>query len=149
MSGWPVYAVVMLASGIGIPMMAALNGTLGARIGSAPAAATILFLVGGLVALAATWWTGWPRAANWSAAAPICYAGGILVAFYVLSITFIAPRFGVANAVFFVLLGQLASATAIDHFGLFGAPRVPLTWLRTAGLALMAAGVFLARQPFR
>jgi transporter family-2 protein len=43
----------------------------------------------------------------------------------------------------------LVSACAIDHFGLFGAPRVPMTWLRGAGLALMAAGVVLARQPFR
>lgn len=149
MSGWPLYALVMLATGIGIPIMAALNGALGTRIGSAPAAALILFLAGALIALAATWWTGWPRAGSWSAAAPVYYAGGALVAFYVLSITFIAPRFGVANAVFFVLLGQLISAAAIDHFGLFGAPRVPLTWLRAAGLALMAMGVLLARQPFR
>jgi transporter family-2 protein len=48
------------------------------------------------------------------------------VAFYVLSITYIAPTFGVGNAVFFVLLGQLVSAAIIDHFGLFGAQVKPL-----------------------
>ncbi|MFZ8974113.1 MAG: DMT family transporter, partial [Pseudomonadales bacterium] len=31
--------------------------------------------------------------------------GGLFVAFYVLSITYIAPHFGIGNAVFFVLLG--------------------------------------------
>ena len=32
---------------------------------------------------------------------------------YVLSITFIAPKFGVGNVVFFVLLGQLVSVAAM------------------------------------
>jgi hypothetical protein len=48
------------------------------------------------------------------------FFAGVLIAFYVLSITFIAPKFGIGNAVFFVLLGQLVSAAAIDHFALFG-----------------------------
>jgi len=71
---------------------------------------------------------------------------GLLVAFYVLSITYVAPRFGVGNAVFFVLLGQLVSAAIIDHFGLFGAQVSPLSLTRAAGIALMAAGVFVTQQ---
>ena len=149
MTGWPLYALVMLATGIGIPIMAALNAGLGARIGSAPAASCILFTVALMIAMLATWLTGLPRASSWAEASPVYYAGGSFVAFYVLAVTWIAPRFGVANAVFFVLLGQLVSAAAIDHFGLFGAPRAPLSLMRTAGLTLMAIGVFLARQPFR
>src|SRR3546814_12783310 len=54
------------------------------------------------------------------------YFGGTFVAFYVIAVTFIAPRFGVGNAIFFVLVGQIASAAAIAHFGLFGAARFPL-----------------------
>ena len=71
---------------------------------------------------------------------------GFLVAFYILSITFIAPHFGVGNAVFFVLVGQLFSAAAIDHFGLFGAQVAPLGAARAAGIALMCAGVWLTQQ---
>lgn len=41
----------------------------------------------------------------------------------------------------FVLLGQLISAAAIDHFGLFGAQVSPLTWVRAGGIAVMALGV--------
>jgi len=70
----------------------------------------------------------------------------VLIAFYVLSITFIAPKFGVGNAVFFVLLGQLVSAAAIDHFGLFGAQISPLSVTRAGGITLMAAGVYLTQQ---
>lgn len=63
--------------------------------------------------------------------------------FYILSITWVAPRFGVSNAVAFVLLGQLVAMSAIDHFGLFGAGKFALTPQRIVGLALMAAGVFM------
>src|SRR3546814_7201283 len=69
------------------------------------------------------------------------YFGGTFVAFYVIAVTFIAPRFGVGNAIFFVLVGQIASAAAIDHFGLFGAARFPIDIRRTAGIALMVVGV--------
>jgi transporter family-2 protein len=64
----------------------------------------------------------------------------------VLSVTFIAPHFGVGNAVFFVLLGQLISAAAIDHFGLFGARVSSLDATRALGIALMATGVFITQK---
>ena len=80
------------------------------------------------------------------AAPKYLWLGGVLVAFYVLSITYIAPHFGVGNAVFFVLLGQLAAAASIDHFGLFGAQVTPLTVNRAIGLGLMAAGVFVTQK---
>ncbi|MEO0746705.1 MAG: DMT family transporter, partial [Pseudomonadota bacterium] len=53
---------------------------------------------------------------------------------------------GIGNAVFFVLLGQLISAAAIDHFGLFGAQATALGPARLGGIALMAAGVWLTQQ---
>tara|TARA_B100000787_G_scaffold6863_1_gene5144 strand:+ start:373 stop:654 length:282 start_codon:yes stop_codon:yes gene_type:complete len=71
---------------------------------------------------------------------------GILVAFYVLSMTVIAPKFGVGNAIFFVLIGQLLSAATIYHFALFGAQSVALNWPRLSGLLLMATGVLLTQK---
>ena len=83
---------------------------------------------------------------GWFLAAPLHYAGGLIVAFYVLSITWTAPRIGVANAVFFVLLGQIVAAGLIDQFGLFGALKSPLTSARIIGIIFMLIGVFLARR---
>ncbi len=140
------YAFIMLIAGIGIPILAALNAALGSRIGSPAAAATVLFVIAFTISLSVALITG-PQAFTRFAGAPKhLFLAGILVAFYILSITYIAPHFGVGNAVFFVLLGQLISAAAIDHFGLFGAQISPLGLARAGGIALMAAGVWLTQQ---
>lgn len=139
------YALVMLLAGIGIPVLAALNAALGARLGSPSAAATLLFIVAFATAAAVFVATGAQGLSKLAAAPKHLLLAGVLIAFYVLSITYIAPHFGVGNAVFFVLLGQLISAAAIDHFGLFGAQATALGPLRLGGIALMAAGVWLTQ----
>ena len=142
-----LYATTMLAAGIGIPVLAALNAALGQRLGAPVAASVILFLVALFAAIAMLVLTGTAPALAKAASAPKhLYLAGLLVAFYVLSITYVAPHFGVGNAVFFVLLGQLISAAAIDHFGLFGAQVSPLSLTRAGGIGLMAAGVWLTQQ---
>ncbi len=142
----PIYAGIMLLAGLGIPTLAALNAALGLRLGSPVAAASVLFCVAFLVTLVALAITGPGGLARLPGTPKHLYMGGVLVAFYVLSITFIAPKFGVGNAVFFVLIGQLISAAAIDHFGLFGARVSPLTLTRATGLALMAVGVWVTQR---
>lgn len=140
------YALIMLAAGVGIPILAALNAALGHFIGSPAAAAAILFAVALAIAVLTTLITG-PQALSNAAQAPRhLFLGGFFVAFYVLSITYIAPHFGVGNAVFFVIAGQLISAAAIDHFGLFGAQVSPLNLTRAGGLGLMALGVWVTRM---
>lgn len=139
------YAVVMLLAGIGIPVLAAMNAALGRTIGAPAAAATVLFVVAFLTCLVVALVTG-PHAWGRLVTAPKhLFLAGALIGFYVLSITYIAPHFGLGNAVFFVLLGQLISAAAIDHFGLFGAQISPLNLTRAGGIALMAAGVWLTQ----
>lgn len=146
MPATPLYAMTMLLAGIGIPILAALNAQLGVRLGSPVAAAVILFSVALLASAAVLLITGPAPILGAPEAPRHLFLGGLLVAFYVLSITFIAPRFGVGNAVFFVLLGQLISAALIDHFGLFGARLSPISPTRAAGIAVMAAGVFLTQR---
>lgn len=142
----PQQAFIMLLAGIGIPILAALNAALGVRIGSPAAAATVLFIVAGVTALCALIITGFDGLRHLHSAPRHLFLAGVLIAFYVLSITYIAPTFGVGNAVFFVLLGQLISAAAIDHFGLFGASVTPLSMTRAAGIGLMAAGVWVTQR---
>lgn len=140
------HALIMLLAGIGIPILAALNAALGLRIGSPAAAATVLFVVAFLACAIVMLLTG-PQALTRLATVPKhLLLAGLLVAFYVLSITYIAPTFGVGNAVFFVLLGQLVSAGIIDHFGLFGARVTPMDATRAVGIVMMALGVFITQK---
>ena len=147
MSPTSLYALTMLLAGIGIPVLAALNAALGVRLGSPVAAAAVLFVVALSATLAVLVLSGQPRALSGIATAPRhLLLAGCLVAFYILGITFVAPRFGLGNAVFFVLLGQLISAAVIDHFGLFGAQISPLSLTRALGIGLMGLGVFFTQQ---
>jgi len=139
-----IYALTMLLAGIGIPVMAALNAGLGTKLQSPALAASILFVVAMAASLLYLLLVeGVPT----SIAAPTMpfyfYLGGLFVVFYVLSVTWIAPRFGIGNAVSFVLLGQLLSMATIDQFGLMGAPQSSLTLPRLLGLVFMAIGVLL------
>jgi transporter family-2 protein len=76
----------------------------------------------------------------------VLFLAGALVAFYVLSITYVAPRFGLANAILFVLLGQLVSAAVIDATGMMGLAARQVTPTRILGLVVMAVGIFLSQR---
>ena len=141
------YAAIMLLAGIGIPVLASLNAQLGNRIGSPAAAATVLFAVAFLAAGATMLVLGRPSPLGLIPAQPTYLLSvGLLVAFYVLSITWIAPRFGIGNAIFCVLLGQMMAATLIDHFGLFGAIVKPLSIARASGVGLMVLAVLVIQM---
>ncbi len=147
MSSSLLNATIALVVGLGIPIGATLNAGLAARMGSPAAAGLTLFLLGSAIALAA-FLVG--RAGN----APnltlpplsVFYFGGVFIAAYVLSITWLVPRFGIGNAVFFILLGQMIAAAALDHFGWFGVPRRPIDITRLIGIGVILFGVFLATK---
>jgi transporter family-2 protein len=139
-------AALMFVSGIGIPLMATLNSGLGQQLGSPGMATTILFGMGFLVSCLALAFAGAPAAESFAAVRPGFYFGAVFVVFYIFAITWAAPRIGIGNAVFFVLLGQLVAAAAIDHYGLWGAIKSEITPRRVAGIAVMALGVYLARK---
>lgn len=140
-------ALLMTVVGMGIPVAAALNAGLGQHIASPVAASAILFGVGFVMTGIVLAFVGLPPRGVFAGLSPFYYLAALGVVFYILSVTWSAPRIGVGNAIFFVLLGQLVAAAAIDHFGLFGALKTTLTAKRALGLLVMAVGVYLAKRP--
>ena len=129
--------------------VAALNASLGAKLHSPALATTILFMVGGVVSLAYLFLSGGISKSPIQTLIPIFfYLGGLFVMLYILSITWVAPKSGVGDAVSFVLLGQLISMVVLDHFWIIGALQHSVTSQRFAGLALMIVGVFLTVRRF-
>ena len=146
-AGFTAIALMMIVVGMGIPVTAALNAGLGTHIQSPVAASVILFAVGLVMTAIVLAFVGLPSRGVFTGLSPWYYLAAVGVVFYVLSVTWSAPRIGVGNAIFFVLLGQLVAAAIIDHFGLFGAVKSALTTQRAIGLAVMAIGVYLAKKP--
>jgi transporter family-2 protein len=140
-------ALVALAAGAGLAPQAAANGTLERVTGRAEWAALVNFTVGllALVAWAGAMRLAWPggafaRAPWWS------WTGGVLGAFYVVAIAFLAPRLGVATTLSMAVAGQTLAALAVDRLGLLGAASRPLTAGRILGGVLLVAGVPLVRR---
>lgn len=150
MSNSIIYPTIMLIAGIGIPVMAALNSGLGQKLGSAALATTVLFFVGLIISVVYLFTSAY---LSQSEALPsnligrnipwYFYLAGTLVAFYILSVTWVSPKYGVGNAVSFVLLGQLIAISIIDHLGLFNAQQSTMDSSRAIGLIMMVIGVFL------
>jgi len=141
------YALWAIAAGALIPVMAVLNARLGRVLGEPAHAGVVLLAVGLTCAvLACVMLTGGlPDVGRLASIAPIDLAGGAIVAFYVFSITILAPRFGLGNAILFVVAAQIVTAAAIDHFGLLGAAIRPVTPLRAVGLVILIAGLAVAQ----
>jgi transporter family-2 protein len=141
------YAALALAAGAFIPAMAALSGAMGRTLGS-PWIASVIVVGGAFVMVLA--YALLNDGLKFAPGAltqitPLQALSGFAMAFYVCSITFLAPRFGVGNAVMLVVAAQIASSAAIDHFALFGAPQKPIDALRALGLAVMVVGVVIAQ----
>ncbi len=140
-----IFGFVVFAAGVGIPVMGAINAGLGTRLASPVLATVILMLVGLLVATTFMLLQGTPSLPDamppWHS-----FTGGFLVVFYVLAITTIAPKIGLGNAIFLVLMGQIVSTSVIDHFGLMGAIKTPISFQKGLGIAFMAIGIVFARR---
>ena len=141
----PLFILMMIA-GFCIPIMAALNANLGHKFGNPLLAFVLLCTVATCTAIILL-------AANPPSEVPplrsvtvIYYLAGVLFVFYIASITYSAPRIGLGNAVFFVLLGQMLSAALIDHFGWFNSILSPFSITRASGISLMVIGVYLANK---
>jgi len=144
------YAMLMLIAGIGIPIMGALSGGLGRKLQSPGSAVTILFFVGCVISLGYLFFVEGLPGKLPAAPVPIqYYLGGFFIVLYMFSITWVGPKFGIGNAICFVLLGQLISMSVIDHFGLMDALRYPISMQRITGLILMSVGVFLVVKRFK
>ncbi|WAC11268.1 DMT family transporter [Dyadobacter pollutisoli] len=71
------------------------------------------------------------------------FMGGVLGAFYVITVIFIVRDIGPANMICLVVAGQMIAAMTIDHYGFQGFAVHQITLPRMAGAVLLVAGVYL------
>jgi transporter family-2 protein len=142
--------ILALAAGALLPLQALVNARLGAGLGSPLWAAVVQNLVGAaamLLLIAALR----PALPNWSSATTIpawTWFGGALGMVFVATGLLAAPRLGAAPTMAIVIVGQLASALALDAVGLLHERR-PITAANLAGVLLLAAGAALVLRRAR
>jgi transporter family-2 protein len=137
--------ILGIVAGLGLTAQVGMNSRLRTILQSANTAALVSFLVGTaalIVLLIVTRAPLPPR--DTLAAVPLwAWFGGLMGAFYVAISTVVASQLGTTSLLGLALLGQLATALVVDHFGWMGLPEHPITLTRLAGVALLGGGVWL------
>lgn len=141
-----IYWLMAFAVGAGAAIQAAINARLAHGLGEQPVVAAFLsFLVGTLCLGAMMLYQS-----NLGVAASNVFVqpwwrwlGGMIGAAFVFSTVLLAPKIGLVNMVFLIILGQLAAGMAIDAFGLIQMPVRPLTWHKYLGLGVMLVGLMV------
>jgi bacterial/archaeal transporter family-2 protein len=148
MSPLVIMILLALVAGACLPAQAGINAGLVRWAGSAVIAAAVSFAVGtvalGAYTLAAR--LPLPSFAQAGQEPWWAWSGGVLGAFYVSAIIFVAPRLGAASTLALVVAGQMAASLVLDHFGWLGFRVQPANIPRLLGALLLVGGVVLMRR---
>ena len=139
-----VYLIVALAAGVALATQSAINTQLAkAMSGEAVIATLISFAVGTIflffIALAKT--DLWGNLSTIPSQSWWKLIGGVLGAVVVFTTVLLAPKLGITAMLFFIIVGQLITATTIDHFGLIGMPIREVNITKFIGLIIVAFGL--------
>ena len=147
MNGATFSLALALFAGVLIAVQAPTNALLGKASGSPIVAAFISFVVGSIALgamVAAT--SGRLFAPGFKTVPWYDWIDGFYGAFFVAVAAFVAPRLGVGVLLTAAVAGQLIAALVLDHYGLLGLDRHPVTVTRLAGVVLVFAGALLVRR---
>jgi transporter family-2 protein len=71
------------------------------------------------------------------------YLGGVISVVILYTVQAGIAQLGAANATTAIIVGQVGTAVLLDCLGCFGLEKVPFTWFKVLGIALLAAGARL------
>lgn len=138
------YFLMAFGIGVGVAVQAAINARLAVGLGSQPlAAAFFSFAIGTLcLGIVMLWQGDWHSVAqNAAGQAWWRWIGGAIGAVFVFTTALLAPKIGLVNMAFLIILGQLMAGMAIDYFGLIEMPVRPLGVHKYLGLGVMLLGL--------
>ncbi len=141
-----IYVFWALAAGSAIVIQSGANTQLRNAVGSPSVASLISFVVGSLILLVYAIALRAPVPGTEVLRSPFwIWAGGLLGAFFVISVILLAPKLGATLLFTLVVGGQLVASIIVDQFGLLGYAQHPLHLGRVIGIALVLAGAFIVR----
>ena len=139
--------MAFVAGGI-VGLQAVVNARLGRELGN-PALATLASFAVGMVFVGAYCLlarVALPSGATLARVPVWAWFGGLMGACYVAAIIMTTPRLGAGTVAGLAVAGQMLMAVCLDHWGLLGLERHPLSPGRLFGMALLVAGVVLLKR---
>ena len=138
-----LYGLGAIAGGM-IAIQSVLNATLGQRMGNLGSVLVLTIVsITALIVLILIF----PNTADLkqrpSFSEWYLYIGGVLGVAILAAPIFLVPRIGTTSTLVAIVLGQMAMALLIDHFGIFASPKIEVTLTRVLGIALVTFGAFL------
>ncbi|MEA2195093.1 MAG: bacterial/archaeal transporter family-2 protein [Solirubrobacteraceae bacterium] len=139
-------AAVLLTAFTGgfVALQAPVNSMLGRAIGTWQAA-FVSFAIGtmALACIAALASGGLGQVSGVRSVSWYSLTGGLLGAAYVTTILVTVRTLGAGGVVAATIAGQLAVSVVVDHFGLIGVAKQPVTVAKVAGVVLLGLGTYL------
>ena len=144
-------AAVLLTALTGglVALQAPINSVLGRAIGTWQAA-FVSFAIGtvALAMIAALATGGLSQIAGVRHVSVIYLTGGLLGAAYITSVLVTVRTLGLGGVTAATIAGQLAISVVVDHFGLIGVAKQPISAAKVAGVVLLSIGTYLVvRDP--
>lgn len=147
MSPTPFALIAVFAAGAAAALQGPTNARLAAGLGAPVNAALVSFAVGTVtLAALALFMQQRTDAASVRDLPGWAWIGGLYGALFVVVLAWATPKLGVATSLAAVVAGQVVLGLAIDHFGLMGVPRQPVSLTRLGGAALVIGGMLLVRR---
>jgi transporter family-2 protein len=140
----PLYLLIALLSGMAMAVQGSLNSALGKIIGLVNAT-LIVHVIGTITVSAIVLLSSSDRQELHKLTQVPWYTllGGILSVIIIYLVARSIPQLGVAVATTAIIVGQVSTALAIDHLGLFGLQPICFTWWKLVGMILLAGGALL------
>ena len=136
-------ALTALTGGL-VALQAPINSHLGKAIGTWQTVA-LSFAIGAIAmaGLAALTKGGLGQIAGVRDVSVLYLTGGLLGAAYVSSVLVTVRYLGLGGVTAATIAAQLAVSVVVDHFGLLGVDKQPITFARVAGVVLLGLGTYL------
>ena len=139
--------IAVFAAGAAAALQGPTNARLAEGVGTPLNAALISFAVGtGTLLIMALVARHRPEGEAVAGLPPWAWVGGFYGALFVVVLAWATPKLGVATSLAAVVAGQLVLGLIIDHFGLMGVPRQPISLLRLGGTTMVIGGMLLVRR---
>jgi transporter family-2 protein len=138
--------------GLLIPLTFTMNAAVGMALGNPRLGNALFEIVGALVSLLIAWGAMNREMTGKIRRVPLwLWLGGVMGASGVLGMAILIPRIGAANFQTLFVFAGISSGIVIAHFGFLSSPVARITFIRVAGIIIMAFGAALAilgRIPF-